>query len=43
MAWALDITDMDNDDDIDVVATGNDPSSNFGIYWYENVNTTDNK
>ncbi len=41
-AWSLDVADMDNDDDLDVVATSNDQLVNYGLYWYENVNTTDN-
>jgi hypothetical protein len=42
-AWALDVADMDNDNDWDVVATSNDASTKYGIFWYENVNTTDNQ
>ncbi len=41
-AWAVDVGDIDSDSDIDVIATSYDPSNKFGIYWYENINTTNN-
>jgi hypothetical protein len=41
-AWALDIGDIENDGDLDIVATSNDPVTKYGVWWYENVNTTDN-
>jgi hypothetical protein len=43
-AWAVAVGDVDNDADLDVIATSNDGSSNtnYGIFLYENENTTNN-